>query len=134
MVFFEAPHRLARTLTDLAEVFGPDRPAAVCRELTKTYEQVRRGSLGELAAWAEDAVRGEITLVVAGADPDPEEVPAADLADAVALREESGESRKAAIGAVAASLGLPRRTVYDAVVSSKRQRKIAHGPITRLDP
>jgi 16S rRNA (cytidine1402-2'-O)-methyltransferase len=134
MVFFEAPHRLARTLTDLAEVLGPDRPAAVCRELTKTYEQVRRGSLGELAAWAEDAVRGEITLVIAGADPDPEEVPAADLADAVALREESGESRKAAIGAVAASLGLPRRTVYDAVVSSKRQRKIAHGPITRLDP
>jgi 16S rRNA (cytidine1402-2'-O)-methyltransferase len=121
MVFFEAPHRLAATLADLADAFGPDRPAAVCRELTKTYEQVRRGPLGELAAWAQDEVRGEITLVVMGAVRDPEQIPAADLARAVALREVSGETRKAAIAAVATSLGVPRRVVYDAVVASKQQ-------------
>jgi 16S rRNA (cytidine1402-2'-O)-methyltransferase len=121
MVFFEAPHRLATTLVDLADAFGPDRPAAVCRELTKTYEQVRRGPLGELAAWAQDEVRGEITLVVMGAVRDPEQIPPADLARAVALREVSGETRKAAIAAVATSLGVPRRVVYDAVVASKQQ-------------
>ncbi len=121
MVFFEAPHRLATTLADLADVFGSDRPAAVCRELTKTYEQVRRGPLGELAVWAQDEVRGEITLVVMGAVRDPEQIPAADLARAVALQEVSGETRKAAIAAVATSLGVPRRVVYDAVVASKQQ-------------
>ena len=121
MVFFEAPHRLAATLADLADAFGPDRPAAVCRELTKTYEQVRRGTIGELAVWAQDEVRGEITLVVMGAVRDPEQIPAADLARAVALREVSGETRKAAIAAVATSLGVPRRVVYDAVVASKQQ-------------
>ena len=121
MVFFEAPHRLATTLADLADAFGPDRPAAVCRELTKTYEQVRRGPLGELAVWGQDEVRGEITLVVMGAVRDPEQIPAADLARAVALREVSGETRKAAISAVATSLGVPRRVVYDAVVASKQQ-------------
>jgi 16S rRNA (cytidine1402-2'-O)-methyltransferase len=121
MVFFEAPHRLAATLADLADAFGPDRPAAVCRELTKTYEQVRRGTIGELAVWAHDEVRGEITLVVMGAVRDPEQIPAADLARAVRLREVSGETRKAAIAAVATSLGVPRRVVYDAVVASKQQ-------------
>jgi 16S rRNA (cytidine1402-2'-O)-methyltransferase len=121
MVFFEAPHRLAAALGDFADAFGPDRPAAVCRELTKTYEQVRRGTIGELAVWAQDEVRGEITLVVMGAVRDPEQVPAADLARAVALREVSGEPRKAAIAAVATSLGVPRRVVYDAVVASKQQ-------------
>jgi 16S rRNA (cytidine1402-2'-O)-methyltransferase len=121
MVFFEAPHRLAATLADLADAFGPDRPAAVCRELTKTYEQVRRGTIGELAVWAQAEVRGEITLVVMGAVRDPEQIPAGDLARAVALREVSGETRKAAIAAVATSLGVPRRVVYDAVVASKQQ-------------
>ena len=121
MVFFEAPHRLAATLADLADAFGPDRPAAVCRELTKTYEQVRRGTIGELAVWAQDEVRGEITLVVMGGVRDAEQIPAADLARAVALREVSGETRKAAIAAVATSLGVPRRVVYDAVVASKQQ-------------
>src|SRR5437879_6275039 len=67
IVFFEAPHRLADSLADLAEAFGADRRAAVCRELTKTYEEVKRGTLAELAHWASGEVRGEITLVVAGA-------------------------------------------------------------------
>jgi 16S rRNA (cytidine1402-2'-O)-methyltransferase len=130
MVFFESPHRLARTLADMADTFGPDRAAAVCRELTKTYEQVRRGPLGELTRWAQDEVRGEITLVVMGAERDPAQIPAADLAHAVALREASGEPRKAAIAAVAAGVGVPRRVVYDAVVSGKQQPKTGDADIT----
>ena len=73
MVFFESPHRTAATLAAMAEAFGADRPAAVCRELTKTYEEVVRGPLSELVAWAESqehGVRGEVTLVVAGAPPE----------------------------------------------------------------
>ncbi|GJF32814.1 ribosomal RNA small subunit methyltransferase I [Kitasatospora sp. NE20-6] len=121
MVFFEAPHRIAETLAAMADAFGADRPGAVCRELTKTYEEVRRGPLGELAAWAADGVRGEITVVVAGAPPaPPEEVGPAELARRVAVREEAGESRKEAIAAVAAALGLPKRDVFDAVVAAKK--------------
>ena len=69
MVFFEAPHRTAEALAGMVEAFGPDRRAAACRELTKTYEEIRRGPLTELAAWAAGEVRGEVTLVVAGAPP-----------------------------------------------------------------
>jgi 16S rRNA (cytidine1402-2'-O)-methyltransferase len=120
MVFFEAPHRLAAALADLAAAFGADRPAAVCRELTKTYEEVRRGPLAELAEWAAGEVRGELTLVVAGAPP----VAAADvdpvvLAAAVAAREDAGEHRKEAIGAVARQAGVPKRAVYDAVLHAR---------------
>ncbi|MFJ1794515.1 16S rRNA (cytidine(1402)-2'-O)-methyltransferase [Kitasatospora griseola] len=120
MVFFEAPHRIAETLAAMAEAFGAERPAAVCRELTKTYEEVRRGPLAELAAWAADGVRGEITVVVAGAPPAaPEEVGPAELARRVAAREEAGERRKEAIAAVAAELGLRKSVVFDAVVAAK---------------
>src|ERR671928_1086529 len=79
MVFFESPHRLADALTDAAGAFGPSREAAVCRELTKTHEEVRRGSLAELASWAADGVRGEITLVVAGAPPAAAAVPPSEV-------------------------------------------------------
>ncbi|WP_030165534.1 16S rRNA (cytidine(1402)-2'-O)-methyltransferase [Spirillospora albida] len=120
MVFFEAPHRLAATLAAMADAFGADRPAAVCRELTKTYEEVRRGPLAGLAAWAEDGVRGEITLVVAGA-PEPEGLSEpADLVAAVAAREAAGTPRKQAISEVAKENGLPKRDVYDAVVAATR--------------
>ncbi len=121
LVFFEAPHRVADTLADLAAAFGEDRPAALCRELTKTYEEVRRAALGELAASAvADPPRGEITLVVAGAPAGPVEVPAvADLAAAVASLEAGGTPRKAAIAEVAVRHGLPKREVYDAVVRSR---------------
>ena len=125
MVFFEAPHRLAATLEALAAGLGPQRRAAVCRELTKTYEEVRRGSLAELADWAEGEVRGEITLVVAGASAD--EVRAGAGLDseegwvaAVAALELQGTDRKAAIAAVAKRAGVPRRHVYDAVVRARR--------------
>jgi 16S rRNA (cytidine1402-2'-O)-methyltransferase len=120
IVCFEAPHRLAATLADLVAAFGADRRAAVCRELTKTYEQIRRGTLGELAEWAAGGVRGEITLVVAGAVPSAAEVAAAELAGDVARREAAGESRKDAIASVARTRGLAKRVVFDAVVAEKR--------------
>jgi len=119
MVFFEATHRITETLTAMAEAFGADRPAAVCRELTKTYEEVKRGPLGELAAWSADGVRGEITVVVSGAAAAPVEHTARSLAALVAAREEAGEHRKTAIAEVAAELGLPKREVFDAVVAGK---------------
>lgn len=119
MVFFESPRRLADTLGAMAESFGADRPAAVCRELTKTYEEVRRGTLGELAGWAADGVLGEITLVVGGA-PEPSGLrEPAELAAAVAAREEAGTPRKQAIAEVAKENGAPKRVVYDAVVKSR---------------
>lgn len=120
LVFFEAPHRLAATLTDLADVFGADRPAAVCRELTKTYEEVRRGPLAELAGWAQGDVRGEITLVVGGAPASAAAATPAELAVEVTEREAAGESRKKAIAAVALAHGIPKRDVFDAVVAAKR--------------
>ncbi|MFF4236532.1 16S rRNA (cytidine(1402)-2'-O)-methyltransferase [Actinomadura geliboluensis] len=119
MVFFESPRRLADTLGAMAESFGADRPAAVCRELTKTYEEVRRGTLGELAGWAAGGVLGEITLVVGGA-PEPSGLrEPAELAAAVAAREEAGTPRKQAIAEVAKENGAPKRVVYDAVVKSR---------------
>ncbi|WP_234360075.1 16S rRNA (cytidine(1402)-2'-O)-methyltransferase [Streptomyces sp. DSM 15324] len=120
LVYFEAPHRLDDTLAAMAEVFGADRRAAVCRELTKTYEEVRRGPLDELAEWAAEGVRGEITVVVSGApERGPEELDAAELVRRVRVREEAGERRKEAIVAVAAEAGLPKREVFDAVVAAK---------------
>jgi 16S rRNA (cytidine1402-2'-O)-methyltransferase len=119
MVFFESPHRLAAALADAAAAFGEDRPAAVCRELTKTHEEVRRGGLAELAAWAAEGVRGEITLVVGGATERPAAPAAADLAVAVAAEEAAGATRKDAIRAVVVRTGLPRSTVYDAVLAAK---------------
>jgi 16S rRNA (cytidine1402-2'-O)-methyltransferase len=120
LVFFEAPHRLAPTLSDMASAFGAGRPAAVCRELTKKYEQVHRGGLAELAAWAEGDVRGELTLVVAGAPAVNAAPDAAALAAEVAEREAAGQLRKDAIAAVAAAHGVPKRDVFDAVVAAKR--------------
>lgn len=124
MVFFEAPHRAAVTLSAMAEVLGADRGAAVCRELTKTYEEVRRGTLGELAEWAADGLRGEITIVVGGASIDDLrrvrglEAPE-DWVRAVDERVASGLTRKEAIAAVAEEAGRPRREVYDAVIRAK---------------
>ncbi|MEU7747070.1 16S rRNA (cytidine(1402)-2'-O)-methyltransferase [Nonomuraea sp. NPDC049158] len=115
IVFFEAPHRLQSALEAMAEAFGQDRRAAVCRELTKTYEEVRRGGLGELAAWAAAGVKGEITVVVAGhvaADTEPD---IESLVAEVDRRVAEGEQRKAAVADVAKEAGLPKRELYDAV-------------------
>jgi 16S rRNA (cytidine1402-2'-O)-methyltransferase len=119
MVFYESPHRLAEALADAAGAFGADRPAAVCRELTKTHEEVRRGPLGELAVWAAEGVRGEITLVVAGAVAGPVSMSPAELAAEVAAEEAAGADRKEAIRTVVGRTGLSRRVVYDAVVAAK---------------
>ncbi|WP_173156943.1 16S rRNA (cytidine(1402)-2'-O)-methyltransferase [Phytohabitans suffuscus] len=117
MVFFEAPHRVAACLADLAGAFGAQRPAAVCRELTKTYEEVLRRPLGELAAWAEATPpRGEITLVVGGAAPAGRAAaPAGEVRAAVARLEAEGTTRRDAITAVAEEYGLRRRDVYEVV-------------------
>ena len=128
--FFESPHRLGRTLDAAVEVLGPDREAAVCRELTKTHEEVRRGPLGELAGWVRDlteaaargqgpGVRGEITVVISAA---PEARPA-DPADLVHLVEEkvaAGVRLKDASKEVAADHGASRRELYEAVLAARR--------------
>ena len=119
MVFFEAPHRTVATLSAMVEAFGSDRAAAVCRELTKTHEEVRRGPLGDLVLWAEEGVRGEVTLVVTGAvatalvGTDPES-----LLAAVADLQAGGTSRKEAIVEVARMAGVPKRDVYNLVHAS----------------
>ncbi len=114
LVFFEAPHRTAATLAAMVEAFGADRVAAVCRELTKTHEEVRRGPLAELTAWAEAGVRGEVTIVVGGA-PVPPPPDGADLVAAVRALEAAGSSRRDAIAEVARSTGVRRNDVYAAV-------------------
>ncbi|WP_327149651.1 16S rRNA (cytidine(1402)-2'-O)-methyltransferase [Nocardia sp. NBC_01329] len=117
-VFFEAPHRLADCLADAVEVLGGDRRAAVCRELTKTYEEVVRGTLAELAEWAVDGARGEITVVLAGAsatviDPD-------DLVAQVEERAAAGLRLKDASAEIAEVAGVSRRELYDAVLAARR--------------
>ena len=118
-VLFEAPHRLAAALADMSSVLGPQRRAVVCRELTKTYEEVVRGTLGELVVWAEAGVRGEVTLVLEGAAQPRVELTPQALAALVGHREEAGLTRKEALAAVAAETGRPKREVYDAVVAAK---------------
>ncbi|MGH3936153.1 MAG: 16S rRNA (cytidine(1402)-2'-O)-methyltransferase [Pseudonocardiaceae bacterium] len=114
-VFFESPHRLAATLAQAAEVLGPDRAVVVCRELTKPYEEIRRGGLGALAQWAADGVRGEITVVLSGALPaGPPDV--ADLVGEVTERVSAGERLKDAVAAVATAHGVPKRELYQAAV------------------
>ena len=118
MVFFESAVRLAATLAELAGAFGAERRAVACRELTKTHEEVRRGTLAELAGWAAGGIRGEVTLVVAGAAPGAARASGQDLADAVAevsARVAEGMSRRDAVTAVAAEAGLRRRDLYERV-------------------
>ena len=117
MVFFEAPHRLTAALEAMVQAFGEQRPAAVCRELTKTYEQVRRGSLAELAGWAQEGVRGEITIVIQGAEGGRAPVAV------------DGDPRKVAIAAVAAAFGIDKRAAYDAVVAAKSAKE-TQPPVT----
>jgi 16S rRNA (cytidine1402-2'-O)-methyltransferase len=112
MVFFEAPHRLAEMLGDAASVLGADRAGAVCRELTKTYEEVRRGGLAALAAWAADGVLGEVTVVIAGSS-SRERLPLPEALEEVRRRVAAGEKRSAAAAAVAASSGHDRHDLYD---------------------
>ena len=116
MVLYEAPHRLARTLADLAAALGPSRRVTLARELTKLHEELWRGPLGAAVEWAEaEPPRGEFVLVVAGA---PEAPPADDDAVVEALRAEldAGVSKRDAAATVAAALGVPKRRAYQLAV------------------
>ena len=117
MVFFEAPHRIALSLEVMAEILGPDRPAAVCRELTKTYEEVRRGGLAELAEWAAEGVKGEITIVVGGAA--QTSISIDDAIAEVLSRRDRGARLKDVCAAVATSTGHSKKVLYDAVVAHR---------------
>jgi 16S rRNA (cytidine1402-2'-O)-methyltransferase len=117
-VFFESPRRLAACLADAVDELGPSRRAAVCRELTKVHEEVVRGSLGELADWAQDGVLGEITVVLAGAQPRVDM--AALVAEAGALVDDGVRVKDACAQVVGAHRGAPsRRELYDAVLRAK---------------
>jgi 16S rRNA (cytidine1402-2'-O)-methyltransferase len=120
LVFFESPRRLAATLAELAAAFGDGRRAAVCRELTKTYEEVIRGTLAELAELLRDGVLGEVTLVIEGRHAQAGQGNPDQAAELVAGREQAGQARKEAIAAVASELGVPKREVYAAVVAARR--------------
>jgi 16S rRNA (cytidine1402-2'-O)-methyltransferase len=120
MIFFEAPHRLLESLQDCVTVLGAERLAAICREMTKTYEETIRGTLAELTTWAQEhEVLGEITLVIAGFDASARTFTPADLIEMVLARESQGESRKEAIAEVAKATGLAKREVFDVMVAHK---------------
>ncbi len=116
MVFFEAPHRLGAFLTDAAQAFGADRRAVACRELTKTYEEVRRGTLGDLVDWAASEVRGELTVVIEGAKA------GASLPDALAAvraAAQQGQRLSEAVAEAAVAHGVSRRELYDAALKDR---------------
>lgn len=117
-VLYEAPHRVADLLHDAVEILGAQRHAAICRELTKTYEEVHRGTLAQLRDWVEQGVRGEITLVLAGAT-----AQTVSLTDAVGMVDEvvaDGEKTSRAVAGIAARTGLRRRELYDAFLAARR--------------
>lgn len=117
IVFFESPHRIADTLADAAQVLGADRPAAVCRELTKTYEEVRRGCLAELAEWASEGVKGEITVVIEGGT--GAAVTAADLVPQALELAGAGMRLKDACKQAAKGTGVSNRELYDAALEAR---------------
>lgn len=120
LVFFEAPHRINAFLDSAAKFFGPDRAAAICREMTKTYEEVQRGSLAELRAWAESKeMLGEFTVVIAGFDPSKITYSDDEIVELVKRYEASGITRKEAITMVAKEKALPKRKIFDIMVAHK---------------
>jgi len=121
MVFFEAPHRIGDSLGDAVAVFGAQRKAAICREMTKRYEETIRGTLAELSSWADsNEVLGEITLVVEGASTDSAAMSADEMVARVREFEGAGMDRKAAIASVAQEFGIAKRLVYAAVVDANK--------------
>lgn len=124
MVIFEAPHRLHESLVDAASILGADRAAAICREMTKTYEETIRGPLSELIAWAAGReVLGEITLVIAGVAAGSEVRTADDAVARVLEYEVAGMDRKGAIATVAEEFSIPKKIVYAAVVDANKMSR-----------
>jgi 16S rRNA (cytidine1402-2'-O)-methyltransferase len=120
IVFFEAPHRLVESLTDALTALGPERKVAVCRELTKTYEEIERGTLERVLIWAKSKeILGEITIVLEGFDTSNQEFTSADLVEQILKIEAAGLSRKEAIAEVAKVTGVAKRTLFDAMVEHK---------------
>ena len=121
MVLFEAPHRITDSLKDAAQIFGSDRQAAICREMTKTYEETVRGSLQELILWSESKeILGEITIVLAGVPVGTAEKTAEEIVARVREYESAGMDRKDAISTVAKECELPKKVVYAAVVDASK--------------
>ena len=112
-VLYESPHRLRACLADLAGACGPQRRAAVARELTKLHEQVQRGTLEELCEWAQQTPKGEVVIVLEGQPPQEAEHSQRELRDAVRARMAAGERRRDAVEQVAAAHGVPRRILYN---------------------
>jgi len=124
-IFFEAPHRIVESLKDAGDAFGLDRIGAVCREMSKHYEEVVRGELSQLIEWAESKdILGEITIVISGFDPGTREFDSAQLVQMVLNQESAGEGRKEAIAQVAKETGISKRVVFDAMVAYKSGDKI----------
>ena len=121
MIFFEAPHRLAAFLSDASDVFGAERQAAVCRELTKPHEEVIRDGLGALAEWASEGVRGEVTVVISGAEPRVASLTVA--LELVERRIAAGEKLSAAVSDVAAATGVQRKALYEAALAARKGTK-----------
>jgi 16S rRNA (cytidine1402-2'-O)-methyltransferase len=125
IIFFEAPHRIVESLKDAGDAFGLDRIGAVCREMSKHYEEVVRGELLQLIEWAESKdILGEITIVISGFDPGTREFDSAQLVQMVLNQESAGEGRKEAIAQVAKETGIAKRVVFDAMVAYKSGDKI----------
>lgn len=121
MIFYESPHRTAATLADFVQTFGADRRGTVSRELTKLHEEVRRGTLAELAEWAEsERIRGEIVIIVEGAQA-PETPEAQDVVQLVLDRVAAGERLKAACAAMAAETGTSKRELYEAALAARSE-------------
>lgn len=121
MVFFEAPHRLGDSLGDAISVFGAERRGAICREMTKRYEETIRGTLAQLSSWADaNEVLGEITLVISGASEDSAATTAEEMVARVREFEGAGMDRKGAIASVAQEFGIAKRLVYAAVVDANK--------------
>jgi 16S rRNA (cytidine1402-2'-O)-methyltransferase len=125
IIFFEAPHRIIASLTDAGSALGLDRNAAVCREMSKNYEEVVRGPISELITWANSKeILGEITVVIEGFDPSSRQFSVEDLIKLVLEQEAAGESRKTAIALVAKENSVSKRVVFDAMVTHKSGDKI----------
>ena len=125
IVWFEAPHRLLDALEDAVVVFGPDRRGAICREMTKRYEETIRATLGELLVWAQNnEVRGEITMVLEGAPSNSAEISSEGMVARVREYEAAGMDRKSAIATVAEEFAVAKRVVFAAMVEAKSASKI----------